>query len=177
MKLLRCLAEFRVRRALARRGPAKLCRGGVGKAQHRFAEVFVKLLGLVDDGQIMALLSGRRRHVKMTVALEYRARYLAVHLSIKGKFPATKREGSCIAVQVQIVYRDHLVSRQKPAQLLVNRVGIARVLSLRRSKARSEKKENGDARYTGTNRHRQGPLAMIFCGTTHSYSARGRFAW
>jgi len=118
----------------------QLFRGCIRKAENHPVEVLVELLLVVENGQVVALLGGRRRKVKVAFALENRAGHLAVHRRIKGDAALAQREGGRVAAQLQIVDRDHITARQQTTQLLVVGVGVGWALGEQSCAATHEKK-------------------------------------
>src|SRR5208337_665615 len=98
----------------------QLFSGCIGKAQHQFIEVFIKLFAVVEgdlivveDGYAVALLGGRRRKVKVAFALEDRAGHLAVYRATKSDAALAKHKGSRVTAQLQVIDRDHIATRQQ----------------------------------------------------------------
>src|ERR1700691_1615453 len=87
----------------------------------------------------MPLLRRWRSYVQMTVSAKHRTGHLAVHLSIKIKAPAPKRELSRIPVHLQIADFDNFPPRQQPAQLPVERIRICLLLSLEEGGTKEKK--------------------------------------
>ena len=113
--LLRRLAVSRVRLALARRAFANSAAVSSAEAQHHLVELFVELLGVIENRQVMSFLGGGWRDVQMALAFEDRAGHLAVNFVIEGNVAVAEGEGGRIAAQHQVTDRNHITTRRQAA--------------------------------------------------------------
>ena len=157
LNLLSIFGVNRIRLALACGTFAQFLRGSVGESQHSCVEVFIELLGVRNDREIMAFLRRWWSDVQVTLALEDRARDLSVHRSVEGKVATSERKSGRIPAQLQVFHEEYIAARQQTAQLLVGCVAIAGMLRLRQTKAAGKQCSEKQRKCTKAELHRRAP--------------------
>ena len=165
VKLLRGLSVFATRLASGSGGFVQFNGGCVRESEHDLIEVFVELFAVGGNGQVVTLLRSGGPEMEVANALEHRSRDLAVDLAVKGDVAAAKSEGGGVAPELEVFDRDDFTAREQGAQLLIEGVGVGRVLCGERSGETGEEERQGKARKPRGGRHASGSSILNLMGT------------
>jgi hypothetical protein len=153
LQLLPSLDELVVGLAGAGRCFMQLVGGCVGKSQNNLVEILVKLLGLVQDGQVVPLLGCWRGNVQVAAAPEHRPRHLSVHLSVEGDVSAAERESSGVALELEVLDGNDFAAWEQSAQLLIGGIGVG-ALGREREGGTGKQDGQGEAAIPMVRQHR-----------------------